>query len=271
MTMVSVVIPMRNAAATISEQLDALTAQTVNSFEVIVADNGSTDGSADLARAHALGVRLIDASGRRGPSFARNQGAAAASGDVLLFCDADDVADSAWVETLSGALGEYPLAGGSLEMQRLNRATRGWGQDGKRYNPMGRKPLPWLGSGNFGIRRDVLEELGGWPEDILAAEDAALCWKAQLANHRLGYEPRALMHYRLAATLSAYVAKQYSYGRAIVEVQRTFPELGSPSFPAPWRVLAAMVVRQPPSPRVDAVGGWLGSTAYRLGRARAAQ
>lgn len=264
MSSVSVVIPLYNAGVTIGEQLDALLAQTEADFEVIVADNGSSDRGADVVRRHGLAVTLVDASGMRGPSFARNRGAEAASGDKLLFCDADDVVDVRWVETLAAALERYDLAGGALELSDLNAGIAAWTNTG--FDFMGREPLPYVASSNFAIRRGVFDELGGWRAHLLAGEDAALCWQAQLAGYTLGYEPAAVVHYRLPDTMAGYVAKQYRYGRYIVRVEREFAEFfGLTSSPL-WKVGVA-ALRRPPRPSVPTVGAWLGGAAFAFGRA----
>ncbi|HEY4573152.1 MAG TPA: glycosyltransferase family A protein, partial [Thermoanaerobaculia bacterium] len=100
----SVVIPCLNAAATLGVQLAALTRQSwPGGWEVIVADNGSTDGSREIVesyRGRLPGLALVDASDRRGQAHARNLGAAAATGDALLFCDADDEVAPGWMEAL---------------------------------------------------------------------------------------------------------------------------------------------------------------------------
>src|SRR5204862_175427 len=79
--LVSVLIPVRNAARLLPDQLNALAAQDYDGpWEVVVADNGSSDGSASVARRLAgrlPSLRVVDASGRRGAGPARNAGAAA--------------------------------------------------------------------------------------------------------------------------------------------------------------------------------------------------
>lgn len=94
-TTVTVVIPAHNARTTIDEQLDALMRQTYDRpFEVLLCDNGSTDGTAahvtTRPRCEAYELRVIDASAVPGASYARNLGAAVATGEFLAFCDADD-------------------------------------------------------------------------------------------------------------------------------------------------------------------------------------
>lgn len=84
---VSVIIPNYNYAKTLGLCLDAVYAQTHRPYEVIVVDDGSTDDSIEIARSR--GATVIRTGGNYGPPAARNVGAAAATGDVLLFIDSD--------------------------------------------------------------------------------------------------------------------------------------------------------------------------------------
>lgn len=202
---VSVVIAARDAEATLPAQLDALAAQDpACTWEVLVADNGSTDGTRDVVRDAARGpaeVRLVDASGIRGAGAARNAGARAARGRDLLFCDADDVVAPGWVDALHGALRDADVAAGRLEWERLNsRAAQGSRAlpqvDGLQYT----EPLPWLGSAsssNLAVRRSVFDGLGGFDVRARYLQDTDLCWRAQLAGGALAFEPDAVVHMRL--------------------------------------------------------------------------
>lgn len=86
---VSVVIPAYNAGSTISAALSSVTAQTAVPDEIVVVDDGSTDGTSEIVRASGWPVRLLQQD-RGGPSAARNAGIAAASGELIAFLDADD-------------------------------------------------------------------------------------------------------------------------------------------------------------------------------------
>ena len=118
---------MLNAASTLPEQLDALVAQSYSgAWEVVLADNGSTDGADTLGLAWAdrlPALSVIDVPATRGASYARNVGAREAKGDFLLFCDADDVATSGWVEAMAEAAVHADLAGGRLDDVELNSPT----------------------------------------------------------------------------------------------------------------------------------------------------
>ncbi|MDW8400052.1 MAG: glycosyltransferase family A protein, partial [Acetobacteraceae bacterium] len=88
---VAVLIPARDAAATLAETLDSLAAQTRPPDEVIVVDDGSRDGTAALARRHPLAPRVLAGPGR-GPAAATNLGVRAASAGWIAALDADDLA-----------------------------------------------------------------------------------------------------------------------------------------------------------------------------------
>jgi hypothetical protein len=81
------VIPAYNAGAHLGQCLEALSLARGSSHEIIVVDDGSTDGSKEIAARYA--VRVLSGGERRGPAFARNLGARAALGELLLFIDAD--------------------------------------------------------------------------------------------------------------------------------------------------------------------------------------
>src|SRR5262245_50985738 len=87
---VSVIIPLYNKATTVERTLASIDAQTIRDFEVIVVDDGSTDGSADLIAAWPEPrIRLIRQE-NAGPGAARNKGLAEANGRYVAFLDADD-------------------------------------------------------------------------------------------------------------------------------------------------------------------------------------
>lgn len=87
---VSVVIPVRNGAKYLREAIDSVLRQGVSGIEVIVVNNGSTDGSRAVAQSFGAPVRLIDEA-KPGAAHARNAGVALARGEFLAFQDADDV------------------------------------------------------------------------------------------------------------------------------------------------------------------------------------
>jgi glycosyltransferase involved in cell wall biosynthesis len=273
---VSVVIPVLNGTATLGQQLAALAGQTYRGpWEVVVADNGSTDNTADLVAAWAgrvPGLRLVDASARRSTNHARNVGAAAAGGRLLAFCDADDMATPGWLAGLVAGLEDHELVGGRLDELALNDpAVRAWRWDRDAAGlPRALRFLPYAVSANLAVRADVLAALGGWNEDFIrGGSEVELCWRAQLAGYRLGYVPEAVMRYRHRSTRRAFAYQQYEYGRAEVQLYRTFRRHGLPRqrvsrscWAWAWTVVHLPDLWGSPAHQ----GRWLRRVAFRVGR-----
>jgi GT2 family glycosyltransferase len=231
LTAVSVIVPCRDAERTIAGQLEALASQDyAGPIEVIVADNGSTDRSVEVARGFP-GVVVVDAPAVRGPNHARNAGAGVASGDLILTCDADDVAGPGWVSQMVAALEGADLVGGRLDYARLNPATQEWPDPHLLERP--RFGFLRSASGaNFGIRREVLESLGGWDESVDGGpDDTELCWRAQLAGYRFAYVPGAVVHYRLRHTGRALARQGYEGGLRLSLLFGRFRGRGLPLLP----------------------------------------
>ena len=104
----SVIIPLFNDAEYIAIQLNALANQNWSEpWELIVSDNGSTDGSLRVVeqyRKRIPNLRIVDSSDMRGAAHARNVGATAALSDNLAFCDADDEVAPGWLKAMGEAL-----------------------------------------------------------------------------------------------------------------------------------------------------------------------
>lgn len=217
---VSVVIPALDAGHTLAAQLQALARQrTSRTVEVVVADNGSTDGTADVVRAHAdrlPGLRLVDASARRGTNVARNIGTASARAELVLLCDADDEVDDDWVETLATGLEAADGVGGTLELRRLNaRYAAAPGQPASIPGvivQLGFLPRPT--GANAGFRRSWWEELGGFDERyVRGGTETEFFWRLQLAGGRFADVPGAVVHYRLRTSVKASLRQMYIWGR----------------------------------------------------------
>jgi glycosyltransferase involved in cell wall biosynthesis len=225
-----VVVPAYNAAATLAEQLEALAAQRYDGdWELVIVDNGSTDGTADLARRYRQRFKaftLVDGGSRRGHSAPRNAGAIAARGELLAYCDADDVVASGWLQAMASAARYYDLIGGWLDARPLNDdATRSWHQPWPR-DQLRSWLLPYAVSANLAIWADVLRDLGGWSSEYEAGgEDTELSWRAQLAGYRLGFAPDAVVYYRYRSGLWETARQAYAIGVHCEQILRDFTVL----------------------------------------------
>jgi glycosyltransferase involved in cell wall biosynthesis len=213
------VIPVRDAEATLADQLAALQRQDFKGrWEVIVVDDGSDDDSWAVAEGwlHRLpNLRIVRSPGH-GSSSARNAGAKAAQADRLLFCDADDVVSASWLRTMLDTLDQFDLAGGALEYRRLNTRrsleSRNLIQRNGLTTALGH--LPYASGANLGVRRPAFDNVQGFDVSLDAATDADFCWRVQYAGHSIGFEPLAVVHYRFRATRSAMKRQVYAYALA---------------------------------------------------------
>jgi glycosyltransferase involved in cell wall biosynthesis/GT2 family glycosyltransferase len=204
----SVILPVRNAAATIDEQLVALAGQTYDrAWELVVADNGSTDRTRSLAEARRQllpNLRVVDASGRRGVAHARNVGIRASRGEVVLICDGDDIVAPDWLEHMVGTLDEHPIVTGFIDLVSLNEPAtyEWWGDAGREDAPIAYGHRPYAPGGNIGMWRSVFDALGGFDEQLRRAEDIDFSWRASDLGIHVHCEPRAVLHRRLRTSFA---------------------------------------------------------------------
>jgi glycosyltransferase involved in cell wall biosynthesis len=215
----SIVLPLLNGAALLEDQLSAIAVQEyAGSWELIVADNGSTDDGPAIVRSwegRIPGLRIVDAAAVRGVSFARNTGARAARGDVVVLCDADDVVQPGWLSAMAAASCRYDLVGGQLDETLLNEE---WLSRVRPFTQYGQLPLG-LGfmrfscGANFAARTSIIEQLGGWDESFRGGgDDIDFCWRAQRAGFSIGFAPDAVVAYRHRPSVTALGKQFHNYG-----------------------------------------------------------
>lgn len=239
----SVIIPCRNSEATIGEQLAALSRQEWDRpWEVVVADNGSGDGTRGVVRGwrdRLPGLRLVDASDVRGPAHARNVGAAHARGHHLAFCDADDVVGEGWVAAMAEGLAEHEFVASRYEYRRINPEwlirARGEAQsDGIQtlwYPPH----LPHAGGGGLGIRKSLHEAVGGFDEGLTRLQDTDYCIRVQLRGARLVFLPEAVVHVRHKEDSSGIFGQASGWARYNSLMFRRYAAGDTDAFDRPWR------------------------------------
>ena len=275
--LVSVVIPVRNERRHLPEQLQALARQTYAApWEVIVVDDGSTDGSGAIARSFASvlpRLRLVELPRRRGINAARNAGVAAARGDVVAFCDADDVAVPQWLAELVAALRPgVDLVGGELDLVTLNGPVqRAW----RRTAPWTARRLDngffeYVPGGNCAMRTALARELR-WDDDfVFGASDAEFAWRAQRRGLRVALAPGAIIQLRFAENIRELARQYYAYGVGQPRLYRREREHGWPRTNTrdalrEWARLATVdaadLLRSP-----QRRGWWVRCAARRVGR-----
>jgi glycosyltransferase involved in cell wall biosynthesis len=214
----SVVIPTLDAEDTLPAQLEALLSSPDADFEVVVVENGSTDGTRALAERFAAAdprVRVVDAAGRRGEAHARNAGCAAARSECIAFCDADDVAAATWVAAMTEGLQSAEYVTGPVELDRLNPPWLAGFRGRTLYEQLPRTihEIPFAHGCNIGVRKEVVERLGGFT-DLRAGTDVDFAIRAWRAGVQLSWREGALIHYRHRLRSGDRWRQGVAYGRA---------------------------------------------------------
>ncbi|PKO21859.1 MAG: hypothetical protein CVU38_12450 [Chloroflexi bacterium HGW-Chloroflexi-1] len=214
---ISVIVPASNAAETLSRCLAALASQTypTSAYEVIVVDDGSTDDTAGIAR--AAGVRVITQP-NAGPAAARNRGAAAARGELLLFTDSDCAPAPGWIAALVVPFADARVAGAKgayLTRQRdiVPRFTQLEYQE--RYDRMaGAETIDFIDTYSAAYRRDVFLANRGFDTIFPTAsvEDQELSFRLAEKGYRLAFAAEAQVYHRHNPTLAAYVRRKFFIG-----------------------------------------------------------
>jgi glycosyltransferase involved in cell wall biosynthesis len=225
------VIPALNAAATLGEQLDAVLAQEhAGSWEVIVADNGSSDGTQDIVRTLAAPdprLRLVDAAQRPGVSHARNRGAESASGRRLLFTDADDVVGRGWLAGMAAALEHSRFVAARIDHTLLNPD---WTVEFRGHDQIHDVVVlavgalwPYAYGSTLGIERALHEHVGGFDETLGACEDLDYCYRVHRdAGVAVTIAPDAVVHVRHRRSLRGTFLQARTLGRAVIPLQRRY-------------------------------------------------
>jgi glycosyltransferase involved in cell wall biosynthesis len=213
--LVSVIVPSYNPGPALLEQLQALKNQDyAGAYELIVVDNGSRDGSAESARRWADGhprAKVIGAAAQRGPGAARNAGVRLASGELLAFCDADDVASPEWLRLMVESASGADMVAGALESTALNpvEISECFSVNDPHIPHLGF--LPIAAGSNLAIWRDVFTALGGFEERSRTGEDVALAWSAHLAGYAFATSD-ALVHKRFPQNALQSARRYFRYG-----------------------------------------------------------
>ncbi len=214
---VSVVIPAYNAAGTLGVQLEALAHQTFDGpWEVIVADNGSSDATLDVARSYAdrLPLRLVDAKDVRGAAHARNVGARAAQAPLLAFVDADDEVDHGWLSAVVASLEDHDAVASRFDLESLNAEDVAATREVPQQTDLNRNRfLPHASASGLAVHRYVHDAIGGFEETLLHLQDTDYCWRLQLQGFELQFAGDALVHYRLRETVAGSTWQSFGYGR----------------------------------------------------------
>jgi glycosyltransferase involved in cell wall biosynthesis len=222
---ISVIIPARNEAPHIGAIVASVLQQRPvgAELEVIVIDDGSADSTAAVAR--DAGARVLEVDGSDGnPAAARNRGAAAACGDILVFLDSDCTPDPGWLEALLAAHARGAvIVGGALDLPAgLSASARcdyycGWYHVHSRRRPGSVSNHP---PGNLSIRREAFARTSGFVERqpiAYAHEELVLQAELRKAGAPVFFEPTAIVRHRNRPGFGNLLRRNYRWGYSALE------------------------------------------------------
>ena len=228
--LISVVMPAYQAERSIGAAVSSVLQQTYRDLELIVVDDGSTDATGAIAAAHPAPVKVVRQE-NRGVAAARNRGIAEAGGELVAFCDADDVLFERHIDALvaiwdeSGGIAtanSYWLFPGGIHPGRVRYKGN--------FPPPERQRLAIL-EHNFVstmslFPRRLVEEIGPFDEEHRWAEDWDFWLRAIFAGHRVALQPEPLSLYRWGATgLSARREEMDAHIESILQRVAARPDL----------------------------------------------
>jgi GT2 family glycosyltransferase len=231
-TSVSVIIPTFNGSKRLPQCLKALAAQDFSGkIEVVVVDDGSTDGTNQLVENEFPNVLLMTQQ-NQGPAVARNKGARKAQGDIILFTDDDCVPESNWItqmvlpftkdNKIVGVKGAYktrqkPIVARFVQLEY---------EDKYRKLARHRDNIDFIDTYSAGYQRSVFVESGGYDTQfrVACAEDVELSYRLSNAGLKMVFNPDAIVFHTHPDRLRAYIAKKYKFAYWRVLAYRKNPE-----------------------------------------------
>lgn len=215
---VSVLIPCYNQAGHIRQVVSAALNQTHPPDEIVVVDDASSDGSVEILR--QIPVRLICHEMNRGPAIARNTALQAASGNIVVYIDADAYADSHMIEALLSAY-QWPskgpvggVGGRAIEVNVKSLYDRWRTIHAKQdYGLTPHRNVTYLFGLCMSFKREALVNVGGFDTffPINAGEDLDVGYRLLKAGYRLHYTPDAFVYHQHADTEEKLKRIQYNW------------------------------------------------------------
>jgi glycosyltransferase involved in cell wall biosynthesis len=218
-----VVIPVYDGAETIAACVASVLGVEYprERFEVVVVDNGSTDGTLEVLHAFGADVRVLSES-TRGASAARNRGIRESCRPVIVLTDADCMVEPGWLASLVAPLADEQVGvvGGRILSRRSgNRIERFGEQIHDHRRAIEEQDPPYAITMNWASRRAVLLEAGLFDESLLRAQDVDLSWRIGRLGYRLVYAHDAVVRHHNERTIRGLVREGYVHGLHAVRLR----------------------------------------------------
>lgn len=248
----SVIVPMYNAKAYIGKTIDSILPQLSSDMELLIIDDGSTDGSADIVDAYVNSqVRRITIPNSGGPARPRNEGIRQAKGEIVFVFDADDLMLPGKIEATLEAFEQHPdVALVFTDFQSIDGAGQLLNPDylgGYDFMKRHRQPPGsavriaskeayrslafenYIGTSSVAIRKRVLDEIGGFDDTLKNSDDRDM-WFRITRLHDVAYVPRVLHSYRVHAQSISHRSTRARVDSKVAVLKKQLPYSPDPAF-----------------------------------------
>lgn len=222
---ISVIVPVYNAQETLQKCLSALKRSVTESTEIIIVNNGSTDNSFAICEEFKhnhpdLKILLLEER-RQGPSAARNAGANIASGEWLVFTDADCIPSCTWISdylvhfpepglgAVAGCIQPYPpsnVVQKAISLFTLPPITKEILHSGSNLRE------GFYPTANLAVKKEIFHSVGGFNENLRYGEDHELCHKIYQAGYRIKAIETAVVEHIHRSTLKGLLKQAFGFG-----------------------------------------------------------
>lgn len=204
----SVIVPAFNAEKTIAKCLEALSKQSFRGFEIIVVDDESNDGTCRVVEKFSK-ARLVKQR-HGGPAVARNNGAKAAKGEIIVFTDSDCIAESNWLgemvkpfenKGVAGVQGRYKCRQKEIVARLIQLEIE---QSYERMQKM--EFIDFIGSYSAAYRKNVFAQLKGFDTSfpIASGEDTDFSFRVHEKGHKMVFNPKAVVYHTHPTSFKKY-------------------------------------------------------------------
>jgi cellulose synthase/poly-beta-1,6-N-acetylglucosamine synthase-like glycosyltransferase len=221
---VSVIVAIYNAEGTLRDCVESLLRLDYprGHLELLCVDNASTDATPAILAEYGDRLNVLWEA-TRGPAAARNRGLRHARGEIVAFVDADCVADPDWLRPLLAPLRDPTVGavGGRILSRRPCNSIEAFGEHVHDHDrAINEFAPPYVITMNWASRRQVLQAVGLFDEDLVRCSDVDLSYRLVQAGYRLVYEPDAVIYHRNERTPWGLAHEGYVHGYHAVKVLR---------------------------------------------------
>lgn len=222
----SVVIPLYNKAHFVLRTVESALSQDFSDFEIIVIDDGSTDGSADVLRDVADSRLIVVNQENAGVAAARNRGIELSRGRYLAFLDADDVWRPYYLTEIRKIIESYPEAGMYvtaydvvLPKGKIVHSSEDVGSTGvkRSYWSTLKSAYDFVWTSATVIPKRLVDEVGGFLSGELIGQDLDLWARVAQVNPLIGYSTKRCVEYNRCAENNARARVKIAYARAFMQ------------------------------------------------------